>query len=960
MILRYLVLSVILWVFITEKNLHAQFYSTGQPPASVKWKQINTGRHRLIFPESFESQATGVATLLQESWELTGHTLSHEPGRIPVVVHNHNARSNGLVVWAPKRMELYTTPPQVSRGGDWLTQLAVHEQRHVVQVDKLNQGITRILSFFLGEQAVGITAGLVPRWFLEGDAVTAETLLTRSGRGRMPSFDMPLRTLLMSRDEIYSYDKFILGSYKDYVPDHYQYGYRMVSSLRREYGPEIWENALDFTARRPYYISPFTISLRRDTGKKMSRIHKTVLAGARKEWDSLSHDRPQLNKNVINRRTDPLYHSYRYPVWAGDSAVIAHKSGIGRNDEFVTIDMKGNEKSLHFPGRLSSPSVTLSGSRLAWSEFKPDPRWRQRQYSVIRVFDLSTGREKRITSRSRFFAPAFAPDGLSLAVVEVDLQNRNFILLLNSVTGEVTGQYQAPAGKNLQQPAFHPLSNEILLTSVCEKGTAIVSLDRETGQWEELMQPSYVTVSGLFPCGEMVCFHSDMAGIDNLFALDRKDGSIYQLTGSGFGAFDGSLSASGDRLIWSDYTADGFDLTVADFEVGEPDLYNGALCLRDEVIRTLVSCEKGIVRGDIQDSTRWEAEPYKKVMNLFRFHSWSPFYFDYSDFNLGEQPVLPGLTLLSQNLLNTANTMLGYSYSEGNHVAHGRFVYKGWYPVFEAGLDYGDEPMITHGRDIIGMQEVPSSGQLNLHSAVYLPLNFSAGRYIAGVEPRLGINYDNSLYHHEREDEFKRGMTTIDTRFLAYRYSRRSHRDLAPPWGQVFRWRRLSAPFESENLGVINAVELTLYFPGFYPHHTLRFDGALQRQDPVKYYYSGIAGFPRGYSRETSEKLEVLKSSYLFPLIYPEVTVPGIFYLKRVHAQLFADIGMNRFTVIDQQTGRSEWQKEQLFSWGGTLTANFHFLRILFPFNMSTGFARIPGREETSFLFSLGVDLDIF
>jgi hypothetical protein len=61
------------------------------------------------------------------------------------------------------------------------------------------------------------------------------------------------------------------------------------------------------------------------------------------------------------------------------------------------------------------------------------------------------------------------------------------------------------------------------------------------------------------------------------------------------------------------------------------------------------------------DTPHWEAEPYRKGMNLFRFHSWAPFYYDYGEFNIEQQPVYPGITLLSQNLLNTANTLLGYS-----------------------------------------------------------------------------------------------------------------------------------------------------------------------------------------------------------------------------------------------------------------------------------------------------------
>lgn len=1003
-------LVIILIIFYTNQDTSSQFYLTGQAPASVKWMQINTGNHQIIFPDTFQEQALRIAGILNEAWELTGHSLNHQPGKIPVVIHNQSARSNGMVVWAPKRMELYTTPPQHARGGDWLTQLAVHEQRHVVQVDKLNQGITRVLYFLFGEQSVGLAAGRLPLWFLEGDAVITETALTLSGRGRTPSFDMPLRALLMSRKYIYDYDKFLHGSYKDYVPDHYQYGYNMVSALRNEYGSGIWDDALNYVARRPYYFSPFSGSLRKQTGDTPGNLHKKVLTDIRNEWDSLSqvqqhgyytvndqqynyysilngtrpyqagngppgnvqlisdqkfcdlqislnHDR-QLS--IVNNRLSSIYQSYNHPIWVGDSAIIALKTGIAQTDEFILLDKYGKEESLHFPGIISSPSFTFSGSRISWSEYQPDPRWGLRQYSVIKVFDITTGKERRISSQSRYFSPAFAPDGLFLAAVEVDLANSNFILIINSVTGETAARYRAPEGKDIQQPVFHPDGSHILLTSVCEKGMNILSLDLKTGSWQELMKPSYVNISGVFPCGDMVCYNSDISGVDNIFAMERAGGGVYKITESRFGAFNGSLSESGDKLVWSDYTAGGFDLSVKGFDINSLIAYDGASFSRDDLIETLASHEKGIITGDKQEGNMLLSEPYRKGLNLFKFHSWAPFYYDYSEFNIAEQPVYPGITFLSQNLLNTANTILGYSFKEGRHIAHGSLIYQGWYPVFETGFDYGDEPMVFMGRDSIGPSNNSSYNQVNLKSTIYLPLNLSSGRHIAGMEPWFRINYNNSLYHYDRGDIYRRGMTTIEARFLIYHYTRLSHRDLAPRWGQVLRWRMRGAPFESENLGTINALELTLYAPGLFPHHSMKLDATLQRQDPLKYYYNSLVSFPRGYPMETTEVLTMLKSSYSFPVMYPDLSVSGLFYLKRLYSDLFADFGMNRTRGYNSATNTIDWDEERLLSFGGILTANFYFLRMIFPVNISSGFAYIPERDKFSFLLSFRVNLDIF
>ena len=60
----------------------------------------------------------------------------------------------------------------------------------------------------------------LPSWFWEGDAVITETLLSSSGRGRLPSFERGLRTLILSGGE-YDYVTAMLGSYAEFVPDYY-------------------------------------------------------------------------------------------------------------------------------------------------------------------------------------------------------------------------------------------------------------------------------------------------------------------------------------------------------------------------------------------------------------------------------------------------------------------------------------------------------------------------------------------------------------------------------------------------------------------------------------------------------------------------------------------------------------------------------------------------------------------
>src|SRR5690606_4510930 len=105
--------------------------------------------------------------------------------KFPVVLHTQTIQSNGLVAWAPRRAEFYTTPHQAIYPQEWLEQLALHEFRHMVQIDNVDSQLPRWFRAILGQQAAALVFGAyLPWWLIEGDAVVMETALSRYGRGR--------------------------------------------------------------------------------------------------------------------------------------------------------------------------------------------------------------------------------------------------------------------------------------------------------------------------------------------------------------------------------------------------------------------------------------------------------------------------------------------------------------------------------------------------------------------------------------------------------------------------------------------------------------------------------------------------------------------------------------------------------------------------------------------------------
>ena len=171
-------------------SLYGQFLEGVGDRASVKWRQMSGPTYKVIYPKGEDSLALKYLWLLEQNREATMLGLGLDKrAKVPVVLHNRTANSNGLVTWAPKRMELYTIPPTDTYSHIWEEQLAIHEARHVGQMTYFTKGIFNVLQYFIGEQSQGLGAGVYgSEWNMEGDAVVAETELTNSGRGREADF----------------------------------------------------------------------------------------------------------------------------------------------------------------------------------------------------------------------------------------------------------------------------------------------------------------------------------------------------------------------------------------------------------------------------------------------------------------------------------------------------------------------------------------------------------------------------------------------------------------------------------------------------------------------------------------------------------------------------------------------------------------------------------------------------
>ena len=127
---------IFLVAFCLFASLHmkAQFLDYGSDHARFKWNIFKLNHYNLVYPQGNDSMAYNYALYLENAYPHLQKTIgTGMQKKFPVILHPANISSNGLVSWAPPRMELITTPSSKLDGVSWDKHLVLHESRHVVQ-----------------------------------------------------------------------------------------------------------------------------------------------------------------------------------------------------------------------------------------------------------------------------------------------------------------------------------------------------------------------------------------------------------------------------------------------------------------------------------------------------------------------------------------------------------------------------------------------------------------------------------------------------------------------------------------------------------------------------------------------------------------------------------------------------------------------------------------------------------
>jgi hypothetical protein len=797
-----------------------------------------------------------------------GASLGVHKTNLPIVLQNQGVIANGFVQLGPKKSEFFSTPPQLFDSQDWLNNLAVHELRHAAQYDKLTNGQAKPFPELVYFAWMGAS---IPTWFFEGDAVSTETSLTHAGRGRQPSWIMPYRTQVLEGKNI-SYSKAYFGSDKDVTPGYYQLGYLMVSNIRKQHGKNIFDSLLTDIRKRPIRPYPFAGSLKKLTGKTGRAWFDFTATEIQKQWslqDKKNHSQAYLplNKKAIYA-TD-----YFLPVRLPSGDILALKQSKAETSFFVQVDSSKKEKRLFGIGYQEQPWYSYAMGKIVWDEIRYDPRFRQRSYSVLNIYDMDTKKIKKLQARTRWFSPSLSADAKKIVAVQIDLSNQVNLVEIDATTGKVICSYPNPEGLILQSPSFDASGTRIAYITVSEKGKALWIQDHQGKKTKILKETSQQLNRPVF-ISSGIAFNAHYSGINNIYHIDTASKKISALSEAKYGAFNPSLSTDKTEILFSNYGLRGFDIAALKFRPSEvPEngfVYFGSAAEQQE--------NTGNVFEKVPDST-FESKPYGKLGNLINLHSIIPTI---------ENEYVAGLQLRSNNLLNTFDFYTGASY----HRDLGRFSYnaniniKSFYPVFS--LNYENRPVRTFYNS--GNRIKQGDWRENyIKVNALIPVNLNARDEYYNLSMNIGTSLTKRYMTENLPANFITSLNfPMEYHFTFSHGKTQAARDIAPRWAQIIRFNYLNQPFDNNLPGELFSFESFLYTPGLLKNHSFLLSFNYQDATGVRIYNNEISTV-YGYNniQARSRLKNTLLLNYRFPFLFPDAEIGPLAYVRNLRGGLF-------------------------------------------------------------------------
>ncbi|MEI6865446.1 hypothetical protein [Flavicella sp.] len=869
--------------FLSVVSFHSKAQTLGKHASNIKWKSIETENVKIIFSEGTNLKAQRIADVIEYIHNNKTVSVGNKSKKIDIILQNQQTISNGFVTLSPYRSEFFAIGPQDQSSlgtPDWLDLLSMHEYRHALQYANANRGLTKFFYTIAGQDGWAGSLGLsIPSWYLEGDAVLIETLLSENGRGRNPYFFKEQRALFLN-NEIYSYHKAQNGSYKDLVPNIYPLGFMINNHIRNNYGIETGRKILADAGRYKSIIYPFSSAMKKYTGQTTTKMYEKSALEQQSIWAKENKTLKRTESTLITTEKTKTVTHYTFPQYLNDGSIIAIKRSYQETPYIVSLK-NGEEKKLTSIGIAAEEFISAVNDQITWTEHQKDLRHANKNYSTIVIYNTKTKSKKHITTKTRYFSPSFSYNGQKIIAVNYHENISYTIDVLNVKTGTIIESLPNPNNDFLSNPKWTKNNGAIIYLVKRNSKLAFFKYNFIDKSTKQISDWTCNTIGQFSVSDTNIYFTASFNGIDNIYSIDLNGNkNLKQISSVSVGAYFPSISKNEEKIIYSEFTSKGYKLHEQLVDKNTPFYSIPKLENLNYFNIKTTAIEHAIL--DSIPANNYIISDYKGFLRGTKLHSWGITTSTTSTSTLG-------VNVQIQNILNDFNATVSVLHNLNENTNN-----------LYADINYGkgllnwNLKMATLNRN--SYATIDQTLGVSTFSEVYygagfsIPLSQYKGNY------SRSFNFETNYIQHVTSNyEFFKKLPSYNLNFGAIESSitlsnirRTAYQNVAPRFGQYLKLNYSKSIDGSTAVKIV--INSIFYFPGIFKNHSINIVANWQKELLTNtYQYSDNFSYARGYSTYINDQVAKLSLNYELPVLYPDFGIWGLTYFKRIRLNVFYD-----------------------------------------------------------------------
>lgn len=528
MAFRSLRILTLCFVFFTLTSFSA--FSATDP--KTDWKVLVTPHFELIYDAKQKSIAERYARYAETAYNDLLPIFKEAPEKTVIWVNNTTDVSNGFATAFPYPMitvfpVIPSAKENIGEYGHWGQELMTHEYTHILQFEP-QHGVMGALRWIFG--SVIVPNGLLPRWWLEGLAVEAETQLGLGGRLRAQNQNAVLRNLSLS-GQLEKED--IARANETSIPDWlggsrpYLFGSLIWKELVDEKGNEaIYDLNQRYSRRVPFVInSPVEDLVQKDYAQVLQKAYQNVKKEA--EEDLMAIRKAKVSPLEVEENNKEEFESTLFDaVLSPNQTMLAYIERHLHEGTRLIIKKRVEGKSFLEAKERVIESVSPS-QRISWAPDsksiyfdKVDSFKRFYNFSDIYKLDIENKKIERLSKGLRARDPAVSLDGKTVAFIKIE--GDQLKLMQMDSNGENKKElYTPPIGHRIADPEFYS-AQFLLFTERNKKNAQVLRvLQLKTGKVRTLLK-DFSPVYKPKKSGGGLLFLSGKSGVVNAYFANKK------------------------------------------------------------------------------------------------------------------------------------------------------------------------------------------------------------------------------------------------------------------------------------------------------------------------------------------------------------------------------------------------------------------------------------------------------